>query len=242
MAENITYSAAIRKVMQDNGSFAPLKLIYEKIWDYKDKSLIKGKTPEYTIQAIVQRETQFTKIGLGVYALSDSLKELEINKQSFEETENATNREHAVIQGMLLEIGNYRKFDTYTNDKKWIFENKTLGGLATLDKIPEFTYPNIVKESVSFIDVAWFNLRGFPHRIYEVEHSTDFRGALIKFKELEYFTTEFYCVAKENRRGKFEREINKSAFDTIKERTKFITYQDVKTTHENAVANLKSVF
>jgi hypothetical protein len=242
MIENITYSAAIRKVMQDNGGFAPLKLIYEKIWNYKDKNLIKGKTPDYTIQAIVQRESQFTKIGLGVYALTDFLDKLESSKLLFEKKENTTIKEHAVIQGMLLEIGNYRKFDTYTNDKKWIFENKTLGGLATLDKIPDFTYPHIVKDSVSFVDVAWFNFRGFPYRIYEVEHSTDFRDAFIKFKELEYFTTEFYCVAEENRRDKFEKEINKSAFDGIKNRTKFLTYEDIKNAHKNEVAYKENIF
>ena len=48
MAENITYSAAIRKVMQDNGGFAPLKLLYEKIWNYKDKSQIHGLMPDKT--------------------------------------------------------------------------------------------------------------------------------------------------------------------------------------------------
>lgn len=239
MAENITYSAAIRKVMINNGGFAPLKLIYEKIWKYKDKSLINGITPDKTIQERVQRDSQFIKIGLGVYALSDFLDKMEINKQLFEKNENATIREHAVIQGMLLEIGNFREFDTYTNDKKWIFENKTLGGLATLDKIPGFTYPHIVKDSVSFVDVAWFNSRGFPNRIYEVEHSTDFRDALIKFKELEYFTTEFYCIAEENRRDKFEKEINKSAFNGIKQKTKFSTYQEVRDAHKILKMHLK---
>lgn len=240
--ENITYSAAIRKVMLENGGFAPLKLVYEKIWNFKDKSQIHGLTPDKTIQERVQRDSQFTQIGLGVYALSDFLDELESNKQLFEKKEPETVREHAVIQGMLLEIGNYRKFDTYTNDKKWIFENKTLGGLATLDKIPDFTYPHIVKDSVSFVDVAWFNSRGFPYRIYEVEHSTDFRDAFIKFKELEYFTTEFYCVAEETRRDKFEKEISKSAFDGIKARTKFLTYQDIKNAHKNEVSYIKNIF
>lgn len=244
MPENITYSQGIRKVMLENGGFAPLKLIYEKIWKYKDKSVIRGLTPNYTIQERVQRDPQFTKIGLGVYALTDFLERLEIDKLSFERTENTKTREHAQIQGMLLEIGNFRKFDTYTNDKKWVFENKTLGGLATLDKIPTFTYSNIIEDSISFVDVAWFNLRGFPARIYEVEDSTDFRDAFIKFKELEYFTTEFYCVAdsNENRKRKFEREISKNAFETIKARTKFITYEDVKITHQNEIANKNSSF
>jgi hypothetical protein len=244
MVENITYPEGIRKVMQNNGGFAPLKLIYEKIWNYKDKSLITGLTPDKTIQKEVQKNPKFTKIGLGVYALTDFLDKLEVEKLKFEKKETSEVREHAQIQGMLLEVGNERGLDTYTNDKKWVYENKTLGGLATLDKVPIFTYPNIIKDSVSFVDVAWFNSRGFPTRIYEVEDSTDFRDAFIKFKELEFFTTEFYCVAedKENRRTKFEKEIEKSAFETIKSRTKFCTYDEVKYTHANTIAGKKNAF
>lgn len=46
----MTYSEAIEQVMLKNGYFAPLKLIYKEIWNYKDKSEIVGKTPDMTIQ------------------------------------------------------------------------------------------------------------------------------------------------------------------------------------------------
>ncbi len=103
----------------------------------------------------------------------------------------------------LLEIGNFRQFDTYTNDKSWIFQNKTLGNLSTKNQIPPFTYERIIKESARFIDVIWFNNRGFPSSIFEVEHSTDFRGALIKFTELQDFKTNFYCISDESKRKKY---------------------------------------
>lgn len=83
MAEDITYSAAIRKVIQDNGGFAPLKLIYEKIWDYKDKSQIHGLTPDKTIQERVQRDSQFTRIAKGVYALTNFVEEVEVEDLGF---------------------------------------------------------------------------------------------------------------------------------------------------------------
>ena len=59
---------------------------------------------------------------------------------------------HAAMQGMLLEIGNIKPEveDTYTNDKKWIFQNKTLGSLATLDMVPAFTYERIIKRKRKF--------------------------------------------------------------------------------------------
>lgn len=232
----MTYSEAIEQVMLHNGYFAPLKLIYREIWNYKDKKDIIGKTPDMTIQERVQRDKRFTRIGLGVYALTEYINKLpkaEIPKTQKAEKE----RKHATIQGMLLEIGNHQKdiSDTYTNDKKWIFENKTLGSLATIQKVPNFTFQHIINDSVSFADVIWFNERQFPQVIFEVEHSTDFRDAFIKFMELQDFQTRFYCVADEIRRDKFEREKGKSAFSAINKRVDFLTYEQVENDYEKAV-------
>ena len=41
-------------------------------------------------------------------------------------------------------------------------------------------------------------------KIFEVEQSTDFRDAFIKFMELQDFKTGIYCVAKDDRKRKFE--------------------------------------
>ena len=202
----MTYSEAIEQVMLKNGYFAPLKLIYKEIWNYKDKSEIVGKTPDMTIQERVQRDKRFTRIGLGVYALTDYIDKLP--KAKIPKTKQAEKeRKHARIQGMLLEIGNHQKdiSDTYTNDKKWIFENKTLGSLATIQKVPLFTFQNIIDDSISFVDVIWFNQRQFPQVIFEVEHSTDFRDAFIKFMELQDFQTRFYCVSDICRREKYNK-------------------------------------
>lgn len=232
----MTYSEAIEQVMLKNGYFAPLKLIYKEIWNYKDKSEIVGKTPDMTIQERVQRDKRFTRIGLGVYALTDYIDKLpkaEIPKTKQAEKE----RKHARIQGMLLEIGNHQKdiSDTYTNDKKWIFENKTLGSLATIQKVPLFTFQNIIEDSISFVDVIWFNQRQFPQVIFEVEHSTDFRDAFIKFMELQDFQTRFYCVSDIGRREKFEKEKSKAAFSAINNRVNFLTYEQVENDYEKAI-------
>lgn len=232
----MTYSDAIEQVMLHNGYFAPLKLIYREIWNYKDKSEVVGKTPDMTIQERVQRDKRFTRVGLGVYALTDYIDKLpkaEIPKTKQGERE----RKHATIQGMLLEIGNHQRdiSNTYTNDKKWIFENKTLGSLATLQKIPPFTFQNIIDDIVTFADVIWFNERQFPQVVFEVEHSTDFRDAFIKFMELQDFQTRFYCVSDNNRREKFEKEKNKSPFSAIKNRVQFLTYEQVENDYERAV-------
>lgn len=229
-----TYSEAIEKVMMNNGYFAPLKLLYKEIWNYKDKSKIIGKTPDYTIQERVQRDVRFTRIGLGVYALTEYLDKLPKVIEPKTEVEKII-RKHAEVQGMLLEIGNFKSEveNTYTNDKKFVFQNKTLGSLATLNKVPAFTYEKIIRESTSFADVIWFNDRGFPHKIFEVEHSTDFRDAFIKFMELQDFITEFYCVSSEDRRTKFEREKGKAAFKQIDNRLRFLTYEEVENDYQN---------
>lgn len=138
---------------------------------------------------------------------------------------------------MLLEIGNERHEikDTYTNDKKWVFENKTLGSLATLKNVPLFTYENIIKDSVCYADVIWFNERGFPSQIFEVEHSTDFRDALIKFTELQDFKTNFYCVSNSDRESKFLKEKDKSAFRSISDRVNFLSYEQIEENYKKAI-------
>lgn len=229
MKRNLTYSDAIEEIMLNNGYIAPLKLLYKEIWNYKDKSKIKGKTPFNTIQGIVQRDKKFTKIGLGVYALTNYLSHLP--KQIKAKTpKEIIEKKHAAIQGMLLEIGNFKKnvIGTYTNDKNWSFQNKKLGNLSTIKNVPYFTYKNIIDNSVRYIDVIWFNKHNFPLSVFEVENSTDFRDALIKFSELQDFLIGFYCVAEDNRRNKFEKEIRKNAFSPIKNRVTFVTYEEVE--------------
>lgn len=229
--KNLTYSDAIEKVMLNNGFFAPLKLIYKNIEKYRKKT---GKTPDNTIQERVQRDPKFTKIGLGVYALTDYLDKLPKEIEPKNENERKE-RKHATIQGMLLEIGNFKKdiSDTYTNDKNWIFQNKTLGNLATIETIPLFTYEKIVKETVRYIDVIWFNDRGFPSRMFEVEHTTNFRDAFTKFMELQDFIIDFYCIASVEKEDKFNREKCKNAFKPIEKRINFLNYEQIENDYKN---------
>lgn len=235
----MTYSEAIEQVLLHNGYIAPLKLIYKEIWKYKNIKEVKGKTPNATIQERVQRDNRFTKIGLGVYALTDYLEKLPKLGKIQNENERVE-RKHAAIQGMLLEIGNHSKevAETYTNDKNLIFEQKKLGSLATLNSVPMFTYEHIIKDSVTFADVIWFNERMFPKKIFEVEQSTDFRDAFIKFMELQDFQTEFCCISDEKRRSKFEREKDKFAFRPIADRISFLTYEQIENDYKLALSKL----
>lgn len=71
---DLTYSEAIEEVMRHNGYFAPLKILYKEIWNYKDKSKIAGKTPDFTIQERVQRDARFTRILKNGKSLCESRK------------------------------------------------------------------------------------------------------------------------------------------------------------------------
>lgn len=229
MSKDLTYVEAIEQVMLKNGFMAPLKLIYKDIWKYKDARKITGKTPLDSIRCEVQRDKRFTRVGLGVYALTDKIHLLKRQETPKTPQEKAISK-HGEIQGMLLELGNNSKevCETYTNDKKFIFNEKPLGSICTLQNLPPFTYERIIKESVCFIDVVWFNERMFPSKVFEVENSTDFRGAFVKFMELQDFQTNFICVAPNERKAKFEREITKTAFLPIQNRVKFYSYEDVE--------------
>lgn len=110
--DDLTYSEAIEQVMRSNGNFAPLKLLYEEIWNYKDKSKIIGKTPDFTIQERVQRDPRFTRIAKGVYALTEFLEDVEKedlgfftvekNEVVFKETKKFVKTEKVVEQKIRI--------------------------------------------------------------------------------------------------------------------------------------------
>jgi len=220
--EQLTYSEAIEKVLLANNYVAPLRKIYKEFPKYRP---LTGQTPFNTIQAIVQRAPMFTRIGLGIYALTEYLDKLPTSPkpQSKEQEKEQT---HYSIQGMLLEIGNMEGFDTYSPNKNAIFDNKPLSQLMTLSEFPNFTYPNII-QSVRFIDVLWFNDRGFPKSAFEVEITPQFRNSLVKFSELCDFYVTFYLIAEAENQGKYHREISRSLFKEIKGRCSFTTVEQV---------------
>lgn len=239
ISKDLTYSEAIEQVILNNGYFAPLKLIYKEIWKYKDKTKIKGKTPNYTIQEKVQRDSRFTRIGLGIYALKKHLDKIQ-KPEVPQKREERSEFQHGRIQGMLLEIGGLEKYETYTPDRNRNFDGKPLGSICTIKECPLFTFSYIIEQSVRFIDVIWFNERRFPSRVFEVEHSNDFRGAFTKFSELQDFTTEFFIVAPEEREQKYQTEVRKRAFQQIANRCQFRSYEDVERYYE-ALLNYSKV-
>ncbi|GAH75337.1 unnamed protein product, partial [marine sediment metagenome] len=221
-------------IILDNGYLASLQHIYKEFPKYR---ALTGQTPFKTIQERVQRDPRFTRIGLGIYALTDYLDKLPTSPkpQSKEQEKEQT---HYSIQGMLLEIGNMEGFDTYSPNKNAIFDNKPLVQIMTFSEFPNFTYPNII-QSVRFIDVLWFNDRGFPKFAFEVEITPQFRNSLLKFSELSDFYTTFYLIAEAENQDKYYREIARSVFGEIKGRCLFKTCDQVRDMYLRSIEKQK---
>lgn len=168
----------------------------------------------------VDREIEHKR---GLY-ISKATKVEETPKEATEagEAEQAT---HTGIEGLLIELGMYLGYDTYTVDSSKTYKNETLGELMTLTALPRFT-DNRILNTAKEIDVIWFQ-SDFPIYAFEVEHTTDFGRGLQRLYQLRYFSTKFFLVATEDRKGKFETEIEKDPYFPIRERFRFLSYEDL---------------
>jgi len=228
------YEAVIR-VMEENGGFASLSYLYENA--LKVPGVVwKTKTPFATIRRIVQDNRFFFKVKPGLWALKTYKNKLPIEIISLIEEDKEIGNEgkftHSYYQGMIVEIGNIKGFKTYVppQDKNKRFLNKPLKELVNLEDIFKFTYEDIIQR-VQSIDVFWFNERRFPSSIFEIEHTTDFKNALLKFIELQDFNVQMYIVSYKERQKEFLSKIEFSGFKPIKGKANFISYEEVSQWH-----------
>ena len=234
-----SWSEAVEMAIIELGYFATLKQIYKIAPSFKEFS---GVTPHKTINERVQRDKRFYKIKPGLYGLKYYLSKLpDIYNPNIEKSkEEEIHITHSYIQGLLLEIGNINGFNTFTPDKNSPFLSKKLGDVSTQNNIPNFTFEHIIK-STRYIDVIWFNERSLPNSIFEIENSTNFRNSLVKFVELQDFNTSMTLVAPkdDSKIRKFNQEIKKSAFSSIKDRVKFFDYEYIVKLYNHQIASQK---
>jgi hypothetical protein len=228
---------AVILALEKLGGQATLASLYREALKIKGSEW-KTKTPFASIRRIVQVHPEIFRVRPGLWALRSyqnrlNLTEYDTKRQlSAEEIE----QNHAFFQGMLLSIGNMRKFNTYlpNQDKNKLFINRPLRELRSLKEIPGYSYENIVKRSSS-IDVIWFNTRLMPHSIFEIEHSTDFQNSLIKFLDLQDFNTRMVIVADAVRKAEFDKKIEYYAFAALKNRVDFLRYDRLVEQYENEI-------
>jgi hypothetical protein len=226
-----TQTEQVIEIMRQNGGYATFGQLNHLV----DFSTWKTKTPQATVRRIVQESDAFFKIQPGLWALkefqSNVLKRFQLKTQNQKQTELFT---HSYYQGLIVEIGNMNKLETYVppQDKNRLFLEKPLKELTSLQEIPSFTYPEILRKATT-IDVIWFNNRKLPHSFFEVEHSTDIQNSLTKFFELQDYFARFFIIADESRKKQFNDIIGKSIFTPIKNRVIFADYENIANQHSN---------
>ncbi|HCL00510.1 MAG TPA: hypothetical protein DHW42_10465 [Candidatus Marinimicrobia bacterium] len=232
--------------MEENGGFATLGFLNQKVLKVPNCEW-KTKTPFASIRRIVQDERFFFKIKPGLWALKSYkdviLKKYPINSGKLEEEKEFN---HSYYQGLLVEIGNIKNFQTFVpnQDKNKKFLNRTLKEITSIEYIFNFSYDNIINRAKT-VDVVWFNKRKLPNFMFEVEHTTNINESLLKFYDLQDFNINFYIVADNNRKREYEQKISTDVFEVVKNKTKFLDYDKLAEWHTKSfeIYNLeKNIF
>lgn len=165
--------------MKSNSGYATFQQLNQSI----DFSSWGTKTPQASVRRIVQTNKEFFRIAAGLWGLTECKREI-LKKFDIQETDEKSIElfTHGYIQGIISEIGNLKKFDTYVppQDKNRTFLERKLCDVVSVHNIFDFTYPEILKFART-VDVIWFNERRLPNAFYEVEHTTDIKNSLNNF-------------------------------------------------------------
>lgn len=222
---------SVIEVMRANGGFATLGHLYAEVLKIPNVQW-KAKTPFASIRRIVQDTRLFFKIRPGLWALKEFKQKLPSSIVPTAKEARRPEYTHSYYQGLLVEVGNLRKYDTFVpnQDKNKLFLTKPLSDCTTVDAIYPFSYDHLVRRAQT-IDVVWFNDRKMPDSFFEVEHSTDIQNSLLKFIELQDFNVQFRIVADRNREKEYQSKLLYSAFRPIQERVRFIDYETLSELH-----------
>ena len=229
----MTKVEAIQKVTEDNNGTASLEMIYQNFEKYYPKSKQSNEWEE-EIRGVLYREIRnnkrFKKIGLSIYAVADYVEEQKPKNDDIV-------RMHSYIEGICIEIGNFKNYHTFTADPSADYrDNLKLQNIVTMNEIPLFSYPEVIQETKR-MDVVWFNQKGlyFPQKIFELVDSIGtLNGAFIRCLQLKNFRTEFFIVSPEQHRNKFNQTMNLESYKESSDRFKFINYDEIIELYDNA--------
>ena len=239
---------AVIETLKRLGGIATLGQLNQEVFKIRDCEW-NTKTPFASIRRIVQERKEIYKIKPGLWALTSCQKKLEANGFIIENEYNADsviikNFNHSYYQGLLLEIGNYRKLHTYIpeQDKNKKYAGTTLKEIRTLNSIPKFSFPELVNRSAT-VDVIWFNERKMPYAFFEVEHSTDIQNSLLKFFDLQDFHSKMYIVADNKRASEFDKKLHYRAFKELVDdkRVTFLSYETLNKIYDQTKKKKKNM-
>ncbi|GBC92436.1 hypothetical protein HRbin15_00906 [bacterium HR15] len=229
------WAEIIEAILRENKGVASLESLYQGVSKYR--SPLPAGDWQKTLRGVLYREVRrgrFIKVGLGVYALPErppaktSAYTYALEGKSAKAYLSQLSDPHSAIEGMLIEIGNFMEYLTYTCDQNRFFDGKRLGDLCRLQQVPPFTYPDL-QSLVARCDVVWFGRtqQPFPKFIYEVEATTDFTNSLLKMYQLLDFNARFILVAPEKRRALFEQRLQQAPFAQVRQRFAFRPFEQV---------------
>jgi len=232
-----TQADDVERALVELGGYATLADLYKRIptqnWG--------TKTPFATVRRILQMDPRFFRIRPGLWGLTAQrdriLDSLQIGAAASEEQQTAF--DHTYYQGLALMIGKLRGYEVFAPkpDRSKPFLGKPLGAQVTVQQFPRFTYDALCQRAQT-VDVIWFHRREaglFPNTFFEIEHTTDFNNALIKFAEFQDFRVRFYIVARRERQGEFQKRIRASVFDAIRAWVKFVDCETLVRLYEREV-------
>ena len=136
--KTISQTDQIIEVLRNEGGYATFKRLNEIV----DFSSWKTKTPEASVRRIVQESDKIFRIRPGLWALEEMrdevLKKFELKEGDHQSEEKFT---HGYYQGLLVEIGKYRRFKTYipSQDKSKLYLGQPLGTISDTTEIPCFS-------------------------------------------------------------------------------------------------------
>ena len=133
---------------------------------------------------------------------------------------------HESAEYYLLELGRMLGYYTYTVDRSKKFKNYMLGDVAILKELPSFAGERDLN-SARQIDVIWFGEDEDPKMCFEVEHTTGIVHGLNRLAQLKHLFVDFFIISSEDRRNKFEIEMNKFPYRSMRERYHFISYDEL---------------
>jgi hypothetical protein len=244
-ASDVTWKQVVREALKSIGEGGHLKDINAEIEDHpKTKN---NPTWTATVRRTLQQYSIFYQKskGSGIWFLRE--------EKSFEEFHPEKHKipKHEDVQGMLLELGNVYGYETTipVYDRQKIFLSKKLGEIVTLNEFPKFSYPKILK-TASLIDVMWF--RGetdgqwIPEFAFEVEHTTDVTKGLGRLLDLYKSgqRVKLFVLLPEEKKKKFDSEINRGLFSSIKGECNVRTYPPLIELYNSALKHktLKAEF
>ena len=230
-----TQADAVVEALRANGGYATLGYLYRHTLKVPGVNW-GSKTPDATIRRIVQKHPGIFKIRPGLWALEEYRNAIPFLDDAKEDAPEPRKEKfnHSYYQGLLVTIGNLESMQTYVpaQDKNQAFLKNSLGEVAAMSKIYPFSYPEITRFAKT-VDVVWFNRRRMPSAFLEVEHSTDIYNSLRKFVELQDFHSRFKIVAPSYRESEFKDKREATAYEAIRTRVEFWSYEDVEKEHEH---------